>query len=251
MNTLFLAWRQQGHRWWPVGRLVRNDRGGYEFSYTRGALDAKREANFAPILSFPSFEEIYRSEALFPMFSNRILSENRIEYDGFMKALDLPISGWVDPISVLGRSGGQRMTDTFEVFPLPVQTLNNRYQATFFVHGLEHQSEIAEAITADLRPGDKLELEEENENTADPNALRIVASLKGERLGYVPRYLCRDIHALRRLADTSLRLDVERINLAPTPKQFRILCRLDSPWVNGFAAFSEPEFESIAASAIS
>ena len=135
MTTLFLAWRQQGRRWWPVGRLARDADGHYEFSYTQGALQAQREANFAPILSFPDFERSYSSDVLFPMFANRLLSESRPEYGGFMAALDLPVSDWSDPISVLGRSGGQRMTDTFEAFPLPERTADGRYRVKFFVHG--------------------------------------------------------------------------------------------------------------------
>ena len=107
-----------------------------------------------------------------------------------------------------------------------------------------------EAAIAGLRPGDRLELEAENDNEADPSALRIVASLHGQRLGYVPRFLCSDIRALQAYSEAAMELTVAHINIAPTPKQFRLLCQLNAPWIGDFSPFAGTEFAPIVTAAV-
>jgi hypothetical protein len=68
MNTLFLAWQDtSGRRWYTIGRLTRNN-ATYEFVYTKGVLEAQREAGFQTLPSFPNLYKVYRSEELFPVF---------------------------------------------------------------------------------------------------------------------------------------------------------------------------------------
>jgi len=120
MRTLFLAWQDpKSRRWYPVGRLASSNQ-LYSFQYTKGAEQAAA-AGFQPLASFPELRTIYVSEHLFPLFTNRILPHSRPEYGDYLKWLSVPPSER-DPVVILSRSGGQRVTDTLEVFPCPEET---------------------------------------------------------------------------------------------------------------------------------
>ncbi len=64
-------------------------------------------------------------------------------------------------------------------------------------------------------------------------------------IGFVPRYLCQDVHALLSVAGEQTLARVQRINPPPTPAQFRVLCSLDSPWPEGFRPLANPDFETL------
>ena len=242
MSPLYLAWRQPDRRWWPVGRLTR-EASEYVFAYTRGALSAA-EAGFRPLLSFPDLDDVYVSRDLFPLFSNRLPPRSRPDYGDFVEWLDLaPSEG--DPLVLLARSGGRRETDMFEVFPVPEPNPRGRYESAFFVHGLRHRGPEAEEGARRLQPGDEVTLEPEPENPADPRALRVSALVNGTHLGFVPRYLCEDVHRLREACEDEVRARVRRVNPPPTPAQFRVLCSLEAPWPTGFSPVSGPDFQPL------
>ncbi len=190
MKTLYLAWRQPDQRWWPVGRLSQ-DGAEYVFTYTKGAMSAA-EGGFRPLLSFPDLDEVYVSKQLFPLFGNRLPPKSRPDYQDFVEWLDLR-PGEMDAMGMLARSGGRRETDMFEVFPVPERSPADRYESTFFVHGLRHRGGEAEEEARRLAPGDPLVLKPEPENPHDPLALRVLTTLRGTHLGFVPRYLCEDV----------------------------------------------------------
>ncbi len=242
MNTVHLAWRQPDQRWWPVGRLSREG-SEYVFTYTRGARSAE-EAGFRPLSSFPDFDQVYVSAQLFPMFRNRLLRRSRPDYDDFVEWLGLE-RGETDPLVVLARSGGERETDMFEVFPVRERNAQGRYRSTFFVHGLRHRGPAAEEEVRRLRPGDVLALRSESANPRDPRALRIHTLVRDVHIGFVPRYLCEDVHALLSAAGEQAQARVQRVNLPPTPAQFRVHCLLDSPWPEGFHPLASPDFEPL------
>jgi hypothetical protein len=243
MNTLYLAWRQPDRRWWPVGRLS-YDGSEYVFSYTKGARSAA-DAGFRPLPSFPDLDEVYVSKELFPLFQNRLPPSSRSDYSDFVEWLDLG-SGENDPMGMLARSGGHRETDMFEVFPSPVPSAGNRYESAFFVHGLRHRGLQAEEEALRLRPGDPLVLQPDPENPHDPNALRVLTTVRGIHLGFVPRYLCSDVHALQEVSGAhQVVVRVRRINPPPAPAQFRVLCELGAPWPSGFRALVDPDFEPL------
>ena len=244
MNTLYLAWRQPSQRWWPVGRLS-YDGSEYVFSYTKGARSAA-DAGFRPLPSFPDLDEAYGSKQLFPLFANRLPPRSRADYDDFVEWLDLG-SGEHEPMVMLARSGGQRETDMFEVFPAPVRAPGNRYESAFFVHGLRHVGPAAEEAARRLVPGDPLVLQAEPENAHDPNAVRVLTTVNGVHLGYVPRYLCDDVHALHETSPEKLSVRVRRVNVPPAPAQFRVLCEMSAPWPPDFRALSDRDFEPIPA----
>src|SRR5947209_4726112 len=118
MRPLFLAWQDpESRRWYPVGRLETLN-GLYSFTYTKGAELARSDAQFKPLMSFPELHTIYVSERLFPLFANRLLSPTRPEYSDYLQWLSIPENAR-DPVAILYRSGGRRVTDTLEVFPGP------------------------------------------------------------------------------------------------------------------------------------
>ncbi len=243
MKALYLAWRQPDQRWWPVGRLS-FDGSEFVFIYTRGARSAG-DGGFRPLLSFPSFDDVYASRQLFPLFANRLPPRSRPDYPDFVEWLDLG-SGETDAMGMLARSGGRRETDMFEVFPVPEPSPEARYESTLFVHGLRYRGLDAEEEARRLAPGDPLVLQAEPGNPHDPRALRVLTTARGTHLGFVPRYLCEDIHALQETSGAdSVRVRVRRINLPPTPAQFRVLCSLEAPWPAGFRALSSPDFEPL------
>ena len=243
MTTLYLAWRQPDKRWWPVGRLS-HDGSEYVFVYTKGAVSAA-EGGFRPLMSFPDLDEVYASKQLFPLFGNRLPPKSRPDYQDFVEWLDLG-PGEPDAMGMLARSGGRRETDMFEVFPLPEPSVEGCYESTFFVHGLRHRGSEAEDAARRLAPGDPLVLVPEPDNPHDPRALRVLTTVRGAHLGFVPRYLCEDVHSLQAaVGQAGVHVQVRRINASPTPAQFRVLCSLDAPWPAAFRPLGNPDFEPL------
>lgn len=239
MNSLYLVWRQPEHRWWPVG-VLRREGPEFTFQYTRGAV-AAQAAGFRPLLSFPDLSEIYASRELFPLFANRLPPESRGDYSQFVEALDL--CGEADPLVLLGRSGGERETDTFEVFPAPSRAADGRFETTFFVRGLRARDEAAQAEALILKIGERLLLEAEPANPHDSSAVRVMSE-RGTHLGFVPRYLAPDVQQLIE-AGAGIEVRVRRLNPPPAPLQFRILCDLGADWPAGFSPLRVDEFEPL------
>jgi hypothetical protein len=66
-------------------------------------------------------------------------------------------------------------------------------------------------------------------------------------IGYVPRYLARDVFELcNRCGLDSVQLQVERVN-ADAPLQQRLLCRMSACWQDDFHPCSQEEFQPIVA----
>lgn len=210
------------------------------FQYTRGAV-AAQSAGFRPLLTFPELDTAYVARDLFPLFANRLPPASRPDYREFVEALDL--GGEQDPMVLLGRSGGERQTDTFEVFRAPEPTPDGRFETTFFVRGLRFRPEATQNDALRLRSGDPLVLEPEPDDPHDSLAVR---ALSGHRtqLGHVPRHLVPDVQRLR---DGGVEVDVRvrRVNPPPTPMQFRILCELSAEWPRNFSPLRAEEFEPL------
>jgi hypothetical protein len=247
MRTLFLAWQDpQSRRWYPVGRLESLD-GLYSFTYTKGAEQARREAGFEPLTSFPELYTIYESEQLFPLFSNRLLPRSRPEYRDYFQWLSIP-ENERDPIAILARSGGKKVTDTLEVFPGPQRNDRGEYEIRFLVHGITHLPEESVRRAANLKHGDELLAMHDFQNPSDPDAVALRTAETFDRdmylVGYCPRYLRADILWLLR-QKRNLRITVERVNLPPAPVQFRVLCNafMDAP--ADFSPFNESEYDAL------
>ncbi|MDB9538956.1 HIRAN domain-containing protein [Anabaenopsis tanganyikae CS-531] len=245
MKTLFLAWQDTHTRaWFPIGRLTFDGR-KYEFLYTKGVLTAKNNCGFTGLLSFPDFNQVYTSVDVFPLFSNRLMRRSRPDYKNYIEWLNIP-EGEDDPITILSRSGGRKVTDKFEVFPAPQPDQNNLYHIHFFAHGLRHLPTCATERINQLQPRELLYLAHEFQNPYDPKAL-LLCTREHHIVGYCPRYLVDDILQLTNKNPQVVKVHVERVNPAPTPLQLRLLCNVTAEWPENFRPFSGQEYQPIIA----
>jgi hypothetical protein len=250
VKTLFLAWQDPRSRsWYPVGRLT-FDGTTYRFVYTQGAEEAHKGSGFQPLSSFEVLDAVYESSELFPLFSNRVPSPSRPDYREFVEWLNIPV-GADDPVALLARSGGQRATDSLEVFPCPERTPQGAYYVHFFAHGLRHLPELSLHRAHRLERGERLLLLWDFQNPHDARALML--RTRGEPpndpciVGYCPRYLLRDAFELLEKCASSVTVEVERLNLPPAPVANRLLCNLTASWPDGFQPFRGAEYQPIVA----
>jgi len=191
----------------------------------------------------PDLEQVYLSDDLFPLFANRLLARSRPEYQAYLSWSGFERGQAPDPIAILGVTAGRRATDQVEVFPCPARGKDGRYQCDFFVHGVRWSAPIALELITTLKPSDALALSHEPDNRQEANAVAVLtaATLDGQHIGDVPRYLCADVLALQALAGTErVSLCVRRVN-SDAPLQHRLLCRLSSPWPDSFEPCSGDE----------
>lgn len=251
MKILFLAWQDPvSHAWFPIGRLS-VEKSSYRFVYIQGAKDAQQKSCFQPLEAFPSFELTYESEYLFPLFANRLPPSSRTDYTSFVDYLNLS-PGERDPIVLLGRSSGERMTDTMQVFPQPERSPDGLYKTQFFANGINHLPDSALQRIEQLREGDRLLLMKDIQNAYEVSALLLRTSAEVDRdlhvVGYCPRYLLDDaVKIIDECPDaaTMIRIEVERINSPPAPKKFRLLCRMSARWPSNFQPFTSSKYQPL------
>jgi len=245
-NSLFLAWRSGDSvrsRWGPVGRLdhVNN---GYRFVYTRGA---KTLEGFQPLPGMPDLDKVYESDEPFPFFANRLLDPSRPEYEAFLMWSEFDPDNPPDPIAILAVTEGRRVTDSFEVFPCPSPDSEGCYISKFFLHGIRWMPDAALERINRMGKGDVLGLMLDVCNSYDPDAVAVRTSDERNRflVGYVPRFLARDVRGLCEACDPDLiSVTVERVN-RDAPFQQRVLCRMRSCWPDDFRPCSREEFQPL------
>ncbi|MCL2700995.1 MAG: HIRAN domain-containing protein [Phycisphaerae bacterium] len=246
-QSIFVACRggsdSQG-QWSPVGRLDRVP-DGYRFVYTRGA---RTLPGFSPFPGMDNLDTEYLSDNLFPLFANRLLAKSRPEYEAFLTWGGFDPNDPPDPIALLGVTGGRRATDTLELFICPQPDANGCFISKFFLHGVRWTPpEAIERLNA-LKSGDPLSLTVDTQNAYDPNAVK-VQTCEGVRIGYVPRYLARDVKFLiSNCSPRFVRLAVDRVN-KDAPTQQRLLCRMNACWPPEYRPCAGEEFEPLCASA--
>jgi hypothetical protein len=234
-RTLLVAWRAPDSAWYPIGRLSHN--GQYQFEYLAGAKQAL-EHGFALLPGFPQIDARYGAPELFPLFASRVMSARRPDYPVYMQWLRLNANA--DAMAQLEASGGARVADSLELFAIPSQD-NGLFRSVFFLHGLRYQGAEAIAAANALSTGDPLTLVPEPGNPHDPCAHGVVTK-KGERIGYVPRYLSCDIAMLQRYGPVEMTVEANNID---APLSHRLLCRFSAPWPIGFVPMRYPEYQSL------
>lgn len=249
-RILFLAWQDPvGRRWYAIGRLS-SERGKYKFAYTGGVLGALETGRFDAIPSFPDVHTVYEADELFPLFSNRVLSQSRPEYREMLHWLSVPETEY-DPVAILARTGGRRATDSFEVFPCPELVDGDVYQLHFLVHGLSHMPPEAVARSERLKPGERLLVMRDIQNPQDKLALllRTAEQYSGDMhlVGYCPRYLREGFLTLIDEGSSPV-VSVVRVNPSPAPVQFRVLCRVEMRWPKGFEPFAGYDYQPLVGS---
>lgn len=222
MRTLFLAWQAPADRaWFPIGRLdADTDHSRYRFCYTQGAINARREG-FHPMVSFPELHQSYEASELFPMFRNRVLGQQRRGYSHYLEslALDRP-----DPIEILSVTGGERQTDSFEVFPKIEKQEDDSFACRFFIHGLRHVSQAAQDRAFQLMTGESLGVSLELNNPKYGLAIQLT-SRDYEFIGWTPRYIVGDL--LQAMARThNVTAKVIRVNPDGIPINRRVLVEM-------------------------
>ena len=241
MKTLFLAWQAPDIRhWYPVGRLDADpEHAQFTFQYTRGALDAI-ERGFHPMPSFPVFERSYQSRELFPMFKNRVLGSQRKDFSEYLRSLALDHD---DPIEILAITGGERQTDSFEVFPKIVKGEDGTFACRFFLHGLRYMKESAQQRAMLLQPGEELGVSVELTNPKTGLAIQLT-SRDYEFVGWTPRYLVRDL--LHSLSDVSmLKASVVKVNPSDVPMNRRVLVEFHGHLPENVEPMAGPAFQPI------
>lgn len=241
MKALFVAYQDSdSRRWAPVARLTREG-GRYHFSYTRGAEDIP---DFAPFGRLSDLNQEYVSQDLFPLFANRVLPKSRPEYADYLNWLGLSLSDH-DTLEELGRTSGLRATDSLELIPCPAPTESGRYEVFFFSRGLRHLPENNQHRALKLKPGERLFLLKDIQNSVDQTALLMRTNDPMTLVGFAPRYYSEDFTDLiQRVGPEAVTVTVERINLN-APTQYRLLCKLSAPWPKGFAPCETDQYKPI------
>ena len=242
MKALFIAWQDtQSRRWAPVGRLTREG-GIYRFVYTRGA---EAIPCFHPFGRMQDLHKAYKSEELFPIFANRILAKNRPEYRDYLNWLGLSESQY-DALDELARTGGLRATDSLELFPCPEPVEGNNYEVYFFCRGLRHLHSENQERARLLKPGERLYLMQDLQNSHDSMAFLMRTDDPVTLVGYAPRYYSAEFTQLIKTTSADqVKVIVEQVN-NDAPIQYRVLCKLSSPWPANFSPCTNKQFEALA-----
>ncbi len=246
MKSLFLAWQAPNRAWFPVGRLdadVAQHR--YHFGYTKGATQAERTVGFKPLPAFPAFDRTYESSELFPLFQNRVLDPGRKDFDAYLASLDLAPSE-ADPMEILAVSGGERQTDSLEVFPRIQSRPDGAFSCRFFVHGWRHMPAVSQQRARTLQAGEALGVSLELTNPVAPVAILLTTS-DYTFLGWTPRYLVPDLlKAISQKPAVTAR--VVRVNASEVPANRRVLVELTGTLPPGLQPMSSEEFQPLVAS---
>lgn len=248
MKSLFLAWQapkdsRRSSAWFPIGRLdaesVDSEVTSCRFRYTGGAKRAQQEVGFEPLLAFPEFTEDYRSEKLFPLFHNRVLSSKRADFPEYIDWLGLSRAE-ADPISILSVSGGTRVTDNLQTFPKVEVGADGSFQLRFFAHGLRHLTEASRERARKLMPGEKLRIMVEVNNPAT----RVAVTLHSEdyvMVGWAPRYLVGDLVTCIPQAP-EIEATVVKVNHLHAPLNQSILVEYSGKAPTSHLLMSSPDF---------
>lgn len=229
-GALIVAWQHPDSRLIsPVGRLEHGPGTGYRFRYLRAAAEVD---GFHPFLGFPDWAGDYRSERLFPLFSQRIMSSRRPDFAEYLRQLHL--DGNATPWEQLARSEGRRTGDTVQVFPIPSVEADGTSRCFFLVHGVRH---VTGGPLPALAPGDPLTVRPEPGNRINP-AAQLICSADGLALGYVPDLLLEHLAAVSGTGRASL--TVEHVNGPEAPPHLRLLVRLEGATPPGYVAMAGP-----------
>lgn len=245
MKSLYLAWQAPNRAWFPVGLLEADVPGHrYAYRYTKGALQAARDTGFKPLPAFPAFDRRYESSELFPLFRNRVLDANRKDFPDYLASLDLA-PGDNDPIAILAVTGGERATDSLEVFPKIEKAPDNSFRCRFFLHGLRHLSAESQARATALGAEEPLRVSLELNNPATLFALQL-STAEYTFVGWTPRYLVGDlIHAIAERP--WLTASVVRVNGPEVPLNRRVLVELKGRLPADVAPMTSEEFQPLVA----
>ena len=245
-EKLYIAWRDpSSHSWWPVGLLTRDKEHIYKFCYTKGALRLHEVEHFEPFVNMPDLFTVYTSDEMFPLFSNRLLSRARPEYEMYLDWMNIKEKTDDVSFTMLAMTEGIRGTDTLEVFRSPEKNKQGKYDVQFFIHGIRYLAgQGMERIDA-LAEKDRLFLMLDFQNEFDYWAIALRTEDPLAVVGYCPRYLTEDFYTLLENCEPNdIKVHVHKVN-RNAPLQYKLLCRLVAPWPKGFQSCSGEEYEPL------
>ena len=251
LRTFFLGWQDHESRaWFPIGRLdAQPDGKGYDFAYTRGALEAAEKHGFEPLYDFQDLGKKYHSDELFPLFKNRIMTPGRQGFQEYLKLLDFE-GMKPDPLEILAVDGGYRATDSYQVFPKISKGDDGCFVSRFFLHGWRHTNAAAQERLERLVADENLYVTAELTNPETTTAVQI-QSEDYHMLGWAPRYLVHDlVHAMAH-SPGELECQVVRFNAVPAPSKQRVLIELKGHWPADYSPMEGDRFNLIEAEDLS
>ncbi len=164
----------------PLGFLADEAERGYSFAYLRSTVQAPW---FVALPGLSRTVGPSRSDSLFPLFAERVISPRRPDRPQTMRALGLPLEA--GPFEVLRRSAGRRVEDQIELVPVPDVGADGRVELDFLVHGVRYMTQEAQDRISALAVGEPLNLRPEPMNPVNTRAVLVTDS--GELpVGYVP-----------------------------------------------------------------
>lgn len=160
MNSIYLEWQdtEEGCQF-PVGRLDvdrQSEPPVYTFRYVNGVRDAMSRAHFIPIPGFWDIDKAYQSPELFPMFQNRVMDRRRPDRSEYLFRLGLKEDA--DELAELAVSGGRRLTDNFQTFPVIVPDDNGLFDCRYALQRSITDGSLHYLPT--LMPGETLDLDQ-------------------------------------------------------------------------------------------
>lgn len=248
MRALFLAVKSRQNSYYPIG-LLEKQGAEYLFRYTKGVETVIEQNNGCNPLQFqfPDKARIYKSDELFPLFSNRLMSKKRPDYNEHLEELGLENTPALDAFRILSVSLGKKVTDSYEVFPKLVKESSGKVECDFILHGVRHVKNASEHV-ARLKQGDTLEIHTEKEpHDATQPSVKVLTE-QGNIIGYCPRYLVKDIlaaveHNAKTEDSPSYEFSVKSINgEAKLPKVVISM----TAYLNGYEPMSSEEYQPIA-----
>jgi len=240
IDELILVWQNSHTRaWFPVGKLKYKNK-KYIFKYTFGAKLAK---GFMPFYRMNGLSNSFESEELWPLFKNRLLPKSRPEYYEYLNWLDLE-KDKVSPFEELARTEGIRATDCLQLFPVPKKKYN-KYEVTFFSHGISHLPPGYIERVNHLNQGNKLYLMKDIQNKSDSLALVLRTDDPPEIVGYCPKFFVKDFGKLIDMNGANkVIVSVVKVNL-DSPLKFKLLCKFSTNWPNDFIPFEDEIFQPL------
>ena len=241
---LFVTWREPEGLIHPVGRLTKRVSEGaqlFQFVYVKNA-EQLTEKGLPLLPGLPDLYKFYESKILFPVFRKRQMPRKRPDYEEYLEKLDLPIG--TDPFEVMARSEGRKLIDRIEVFAPPTRNEHGALTTLFFARGIRHREGALE-IVKNLKVGDQLTLADEPDNKVNSLAIHL-DSKQGGPIGWLPNYLINTVRDIRQLAGhDAVTVTADHINEPEVAPYMRLICRLTSPWPDGYEPFSDADFQPI------
>jgi hypothetical protein len=214
-----VAWRNTTRGLIAAVGVLDHDDMGYRFEYLRGV---DQIPGFRRFLGFPDVQRIYESQRLWPLFDLRVMDRKRPDYEGYLARLGLPPNA--SRLDVLSRSGGEQKGDSIYLAEEPQVADDGQTEATFLVRGASYatREHSSAEIASLLRPGDRLIMESDRENPANPDAI-LLASESGAPVGWVPDLLISYADAVR---SGGGQVTIVQNNGPDSPWHLRLLVRL-------------------------